>query len=93
MARSIRSTTSTRELNKNLEELQREFRDYKNVVTKNTKELKKVNAQVEANKEAEMKQLQERLKKLELQTTQWVQDSEPALDIEPAHMLKKLDIL
>ncbi|MBT4791197.1 MAG: hypothetical protein HON90_06470 [Halobacteriovoraceae bacterium] len=92
MSSTIKSVSTTRELSKNLQELQKEFKNYQSVVKKNTKELVKINDEVESNKLKEIKLLEEQIHKLETQT-QWVQNDEPAIKVSNQHMLKKLDIL
>ena len=92
MGRFVKSITDTRELNQSVQELQKELKVYKNVVKRNSKELAKINAEVEASNQREIKILNEKLKKLETET-QWIKNSEPALKVDSQHMLKKLDIL
>lgn len=92
MSRYIKSVPETVKLTKGLENLQEEFRAHKQAIQRNNKELAKVNERIELEKEKEIKALQEKLKKLEMQT-QWVENSEPAVKVTSEYMLKKLDIL
>lgn len=92
MPSSIRSSTSTKKLSKNLEDLKIEFKNYQNVIKKNTHELSKINQEIEINKLKEIQLLQERINNLSSET-RLVKNDEPALKIDRQHMLKRLDIL
>ncbi len=95
MSRYIKSGQDTRELRKTIDELEKGFKYHNEVVQKNTKELAKVNAEIEAQKEAKIKAMEAKIKKLEMEVhygTQWVKNEEPALK-DSTYMLKKLDVL
>ena len=92
MSRYIKSGQDSRELRKTIDDLKTNFKSHKNSVDKNTKELSKINDEIKLNKEEEVKLLSERIRKLETQT-QWIENDEPALEIDSQDMLKRLDIL
>ena len=92
MGRYVKSISDTRKLNKSLNDLKEEFSYHRLAIEKNSKELSKVNEVAEVERQKEIKQLAEKLKKWETQT-QWVKNNEPAVNIDSNHMLKKLDIL
>lgn len=92
MSRYVKSISDTRKLTKSLNELKEEFSYHKAAIEKNNKELEKINHQVEVEKQKEVKVLQEKLKKLELET-RWVENSEPAVKVTSDYLLKKLDVL
>lgn len=91
-SRYVSSISNTKELSQSLRDLEKELGNHRSVIDKNSRELAKVNAEVEAQKLKEIKKLQEKIRNLETQTN-WVKNEEPALKINQEHMLKKLDIL
>jgi predicted nuclease with TOPRIM domain len=92
MGRYATSISDTRDLSKSLKELESEFKTHREVVDKNNKELASLNHAVEKAKEADVKLKAKKLEDLQNEI-QWVKNDEPAIKVNPEHMLKKLDIL
>jgi predicted nucleic acid-binding Zn-ribbon protein len=92
MGRYVKSISDTRDLSKSLRDLELEFKTHRSVVEKNNKEIEKINGQVDKVKEKERIAKAEELDDLQ-SSIQWVKNDEPAVKINPEHMLKKLNIL
>jgi len=94
--RYIKSGQDTRELRKTIDMLEKGFEVHNNIVHKNTIELAKMNAAVEAKRSRQISEYEAEIKKLQtdiLHGTQWIKNEEPALKVDETYMLKKLDIL
>lgn len=92
MPRYVKGQSETGRLIDQVDNLQHRLKVNNQRLRKNTAELEKINHEVEKNRADKITELENHIKKLETEIN-WVETSEPAVKLEPDHMLKKLNVL
>ena len=92
MPRYVKGQSETGRLIDQVDNLQHRLKVNNQRLKRNTAELEKINQEVEKNRTDKITELENHIKKLETEIN-WVESSEPAVKLEPDHMLKKLNIL
>lgn len=92
MSRYVKSSTDIKRLNSGLVDLRSEYESFKKVVKRNNHELSKLNESIELSQQSKIDKLEAQIKKLQ-QSTQWVENEEPAVKVREEDLVKKLDIL
>lgn len=92
MSRYIKSVTEASKLNDNLEELKQTLKNQAHATRRNNRELQKLNEYAKEVSQDKIMKLEVEIKQMK-EDQKWVQSEEPAIDVTPDYLMKKLNII
>lgn len=92
MSSKIEGATKGQKLQKSIEALTEHLKEQRLNTTRNTRELKHLNAELKVSQEDKIVEMEKKIIELK-EDLKWVKDSDPAIDFNRGNILKKLDVL